>query len=396
MNFKDNYMQKIVNIVLFGSALFLASCGAKSDATNNGGLAAKKAQLEELKKQQQKIGDDITRLEADIAKLDPSSAKTEKTKLVAIDSVETGTFTHYIDLQGTVTSDNISYVSPRGQGGLVKQIFVKQGDHVSKGQQLLKLDDAVYLKNLQQAQTQLSYAQDLYRRQKNLWDQQIGTELQLIQAKQNVDQLNDQIATIKEQWSMTNIYADVSGIAEQVNVRVGEFFTGYVGQTPQIAIVNNEHLKVRVQVPENYADRVNTGTNMIVSLPDANKTYNTAASVSGKIIDPNSRSFYVDAKLPSDKDLRPNQVALVKLQDYVATNAITIPVNTLQTDEKGKFVLVAVNENGKWIAKKKPIEIGQLYGSFIEIKSGLEKGDKIITDGYQGLFDGQPITIEAK
>lgn len=397
MNFKDNYMQKIVNIVLFGSALFLASCGAKSDAAKNDDLVAKKAQLEELKKQQQKIGNDITKLEADIAKLDPSSAKTEKTKLVSVDSVETGTFTHYIDLQGTVTSDDISYVSPRGQGGLVKEIFVKQGDHVNKGQLLLKLDDAVYLKNLQQAQTQLKYAEDLYRRQKNLWDQQIGTELQLIQARQAVDQINDQIATIKEQGSMTNIYADVSGVADQVNVRVGEFFTGYVGQnTPQISIVNNERLKVRVQVPENYADRVNTGTNMIVSFPDANKTFNTTASVSGKIIDPYSRSFYIDAKLPSDKDLRPNQVATVKLQDYVAKNAITVPVNTLQTDEKGKFVLVAANENGKWIAKKKSIEIGQLYGNLIEVKTGLEKGDKIITDGYQGLFDGQPITIGTK
>jgi multidrug efflux pump subunit AcrA (membrane-fusion protein) len=201
MNFKDNYMKKIVNIVLFGSALFLASCGAKSDTANGGDLTAKKAQLEELKKQQQKIGDDITKLEADIAKLDPSSVKTEKTKLVSIDSVASGTFTHYIDLQGTVMSDDISYVSPRGQGGLVKQIFVKQGDHVNKGQQLLKLDDAVYLKNLQQAQTQLSYAEDIYRRQKNLWDQQIGTELATIQAKQNVDQSTTRYATIKEQWS---------------------------------------------------------------------------------------------------------------------------------------------------------------------------------------------------
>jgi RND family efflux transporter MFP subunit len=393
MNFKDNYMKKIVNIVLFGSALFLASCGAKSDTANESDLAAKKVQLEELKKQQQKIGDEITKLEADIAKLDPSSAKTEKTKLVSVDSIAQGKFTHYIDLQGTVMSDDISYVSPRGQGGLVKQIFIKQGDQVKKGQQLLKLDDAVYLKNLQQAKTQLSYAEDIYRRQKNLWDQQIGTELQLIQAKLAVDQLNDQIATIKEQWSTTNIYADVSGVAEQVNVRVGEFFTGYIGQIPQIAIVNNDRLKVRVQVPENYADRVNTGTNMIVSLPDANKTFKTSASVSGKIIDPNSRSFYIDAKLPSDKDLKPNQVAFVKLQDYVATNAITIPVNTLQTDEKGKFVLIAANENGKWIAKKKAIEIGTLYGNFIEIKNGLQIGDKIITDGYQGLFDGQPIAV---
>ncbi|MEP6844457.1 MAG: efflux RND transporter periplasmic adaptor subunit, partial [Panacibacter sp.] len=350
MNFKDNYMQKIVNIVLFGLALFLAACSAKSDGAKGGELAAKKTQLAELKKQQQKIGDEITNLEAEIVKLDPS-LKTEKTKLVSVSAVTTGTFTHYIDLQGSVASEDISYVSPRnGQGGLVKQVFVKQGDLVKKGQQLLKLDDAVYLKNLQQAETQLKYAEDLYRRQKNLWDQQIGTELQLIQAKQNVDQLTDQIATIKEQWSMTNVYADVTGIADQVNIRVGEFFTGYIGQSPQISIVNNDRLKVRIQVPENYMDRINTGTRIVVSLPDVNKTFNTTASVAGKVIDPNSRSFYVDAKLPADKNLRPNQVALVKLQDYVATNAITIPVNILQTDEKGKFVLVAVNENGKWIA----------------------------------------------
>lgn len=388
-------MQKIVKIVLTGSVLFLASCGAKEDSGKGNDLTAKKAQLADLKKQQQKLNDDIAKLEADIVKLDPSEAKIEKAKLVSVADVTTGTFKHYIDLQGTVTSDDISYVSPRnGQGGLVKQVFVKQGDYVKKGQQLLKLDDAVYLKNLQQLQTQLSFAEDIYRRKKNLWDQQIGTELDVLQSKQTVDQLNDQIATVKEQWSMTNIYADVSGIAEQVNVRAGEMFTGLVaGQYVQIAIVNNERLKVRVQVPENYSDKVNTGTNMIVNLPDINKTFNTTASVSGKIIDAANRTFYIDAKLPSEKDIKPNQVALVKLQDYVATNAIIVPVNTLQTDEKGKFVLVAANENGKLIARKKPVEIGQLYGDSIEVKSGLQAGDKIITEGYQGLFDGQPITI---
>ena len=383
-------MQKLIPAILLSSFFLLYSCGSKTD-TNN--LAAKKTQLADLKKQQQDINNKIASLEADIAKTD-TSVKTEKTKLVSVTDVTAKDFSHYIDLQGTIASEDISYVAPRnGQGGLVKQIFVKQGDYVKKGQQLLKLDDAVYLKNLALAETQLKYAEDLYRRQKNLWDQQIGTELQLVQAKQNVDQMNDQIASIKEQWSMTNIYADVSGVADQVNVRVGEFFTGYIGQTPQISIVNNDRLKVRVQVPENYMDKVHAGTNMIVTLPDVSRTYNVTASISGKIIDPNTRSFYIEAKLPSDKDLRPNQVALVKLQDYVSANALTVPVNTLQTDEHGKFVLVAENQNGKWVTKKKPVVIGQLYGDSIEIISGLQAGDKIITEGYQGLFDGQMITI---
>ena len=111
--------------------------------------------------------------------------------------------------------------------------------------------------------------------------------------------------------------------------------------------MNNSRLKVITQVPENYIDKVKTGSSMVVSLPDVGKTFNSQISLSGKIIDPNSRSFYVEAKMPSDKDIRPNQIALVKIQDYTAANAITIPVNTLQNDDKGKFVMVAVNENGK-------------------------------------------------
>jgi len=395
MNFKDNYMQKIVNIVLFGSALFLASCGAKSDAAKGGDLAAKKAQLEELKKQQIELGTKIAALEAEIVKLDPS-LKPEKTKLVSVSAVKPENFIHYIDLQGTVDAEDISYVAPRnGQGGLVKAIHVKQGDYVKKGQLLLKLDDAVYLKNLQQAQTQLKYAEDLYRRQKNLWDQQIGTELQLIQAQQNVDQINDQIATLKEQWSMTNVYADVSGIADQVNIKVGELFNGGT-LTPQIRIVNNSRLKVTTQVPERYAESVKHGSKIIINLPDAGKTFNSTVSISGKLIDPNNRSFYVEAKLPADKDLRPNQIALVKIQDYAANNAITASVNTLQTDEKGKFIMVAATENGKLVAKKKPVEIGQLYGDKIEIKSGLQTGDQVITEGFQGVYDGQLITTSAQ
>lgn len=387
-------MQKIVTVVLFASSVFWASCGAKSDDSNNT-LAEKKAKLEELKKQQQKIESDIAQLQAEIIKLDPSTAP-ERAKLVSIKPLSQENFTHYIDLQGTIESENISYVAPRnGQGGLVKNVYVKQGDYVKKGQLLLKLDDAVYLKNLQQAQTDLEYAQDLYRRQKNLWDQQIGTELQLIQAKQRVDQLQNQIATIKEQWNMTNVYADVDGVADVVNIRVGELFTGYSGTTPQIRIVNNTHLKVTAQVPENYLGRVTEGSNLVVNLPDLNKTVNAKISVAGRTIDPVSRSFYIEAKLPADKDLRPNQIAVVRIQDYSAPNALIVPVNTLQTDENGKFVLVAVNENGKLIARKKSVQIGETYGDKVEIKSGLQAGDQIITEGFQGLYDGQVITTSA-
>ena len=383
-------MRKIVNIFSLSAVLFLASCSAKSDA-GKGDLAAKKTQLEELKKEQQNISNQIAALEAEIVKLDPS-AKAEKTKLVSLTEIKPENFIHYIDLQGTVTSDDISYVAPRnGQGGLVKAVYVKQGDDVKKGQLLLKLDDAIYQKNLQQAQTQLKYAEDLLRRQKNLWNQQIGTELQLVQAQQNVDQVNDQIETLKEQMSMTNVFADVSGVADLVNIRVGEFFSGNA-MNPQIRLVNNGRLKITTQVPEKYVESVHNGSNIIITLPDVNKTFNSTVAVSGKIIDPNSRSFYVESKLPANKNIRPNQVALVKIQDYAATAAITAPVNTLQTDEKGKFIMVAATENGKLVARKKQVQIGQLYGDKIEIISGLQAGEKVITEGFQGVYDGQGLT----
>lgn len=388
-------MQQLRTTLLISFIVALAACNAKPDNTANATLTGKKAQLEELKKQHDKLTGEITKLEAEIRQLDPST-KTEKTKLVGVSTLTPGRFVHFIDLQGKIEAEDISYVAPaNGVGGVVKALYIRKGDFVKKGQLVIKLDDAVYLKNLQQLQTQLRYAEDLYNRQKNLWDQQIGTELQLIQARQNVDQVKDQIATVKEQWNMTSIYSDVSGIADEVNVRVGELFTGYVGQTPQIKIVNNSRLKVNILVPENYLDRISVGSNMVVTLPDVGKSFNTTVSLSGKLIDPNSRSFYVEAKLPADETLRANQLALVRIQDYVSPNAIVIPVNTLQTDEKGKFVLVAVEENGKLVARKKHVQTGALYAEQLEILSGLQAGDKVITEGYQELYDGQLLVLNA-
>lgn len=383
-------MQTIYKI--FATSLFLLflSCGNSSNP-----LADKKAELEALKSQQQKLNDDISKLEGEIAKLDPSTVE-EKSKLVSLTEISKDSFSHYIELQGTVESENISYVAPRnGQGGVVKAIYVNKGDYVKKGQLLLKLDDAIYHKNMAQIKTQLAFAEDLLRRQTNLWNQQIGTELQVVQAKNNVDQIKNQMAVAQEQLDMTRIYADVSGVADQVNVRVGEFFTGTAGLTPQIRIVNNNNLKITTQVPENYMQNVSVGTKVIISLPDIGKSFNSSISVAGKLIDPNTRAFYVEAKLPTDKDLRPNQIALVKILDYFNPAAITAPLNTIQTDEEGKFIMVAVNENGKLIAKKKHVIIGQLNENRIEVKSGLQPGDKVINEGFQSVYEGQLLTTQS-
>jgi RND family efflux transporter MFP subunit len=396
-------MQQIRNILILSAVLTLAACGNKSNESSV--LTGKKNELETLKKQQTDISGKITKLEAEIVVLDPSS-KADNSKLVITKILETEKFTHYIDLQGKIDAVNISYISPRGGGGQVRELYIKKGDNVAKGQLILRLDDAVIKQSLAAGQqgletikTQLVFAKNLYQKQQNLWAQNIGTEIQLITSKNNVESLENQLksaeAQIKvtqEQLKFTTIYSDVNGVADDVNIRVGELFNG----PGQIKIVNTNDLKVVTQVPENYANRVGVGTRIKIVLPDINRSLDASVGVAGRLIDPNSRSFYIEAKIPFDKSFRPNQIALVRVQDYQIDNAITIPVNTLQTDEKGRFVLVAVKENNKLVARKRPVVAGELYGDKLEIKSGLKAGDTIIVEGHQSLYDGQSITTETK
>jgi RND family efflux transporter MFP subunit len=381
-------MNKIFLSVLATASLLVVSCSQTGDP-----IAKKKAELQKLKDSQLDISNQIRKVEEELSKLDTSFAKKEKTKLVAIQVAAPGNFTHFIDLQGKVDALNIAYVTPRnGVGGQVKAIYVKTGDQVKKGQLLLKLDDALLLQQLAQAKQQLSFAQNLYERRKNLWADKIGTEVELITAKNQVDMAQRQVDLVDQQIDQTKVYADISGVADQVNIRLGEFFNG----NNQIRIVNTNNLKAVAQVPENYLSKVTVGSTVKVVIPELNnKTILTKVSVTGKLIDPNNRGFYIEAKLPYEKDFYPNQIALVRIQDYSAEHAITIPINTLQNDEKGKYVMVASKDGDHLVARKKPITIGQSYGDLVEVKSGIQAGDSIVTDGFQGLYDGQPLTTQA-
>jgi RND family efflux transporter MFP subunit len=383
-------MHKILTVVL-GSSLLLASCGSGTVAKNDS-LEGKKAQLATLKDQQDKLTKQISTLEAEIVKADPSAAIVEKAKLVTLTPLAPVAFTHYIDLQGNVDAENNSYISPRGTGGVVRELYVRQGDHVVQGQKLLKLDDAIQRQQLANAQTQLAYAKDLYSRRKNLWDEKIGTEVDLINAKNQVDQMENQLKVAQEQLDFTNVTADINGTVDLLSVKVGENFApGGQG----LHIINTDNLKVVVQVPEVYQERVRVGTPVKIDFPGLNnKEITGTVHVAGKVINTGSRAFPVEIRIPNDKDIRANQIAVVRLQDYSTKSALTIPVNTLQTDEKGKYVMVGIQQNGKTIAHKKNVTIGQLYADKIEVTGGLDKGDQLITDGFQGLYEGQLITTQ--
>jgi len=274
----------------------------------------------------------------------------------------------------------------------VRALYIKKGDYVKKGQSLMKLDDAVLLKQLEGLKTQKAYAEDIYKRTKNLWDQGIGTEVQLKTAENNVKSLNDQISTLTESWQMTNVRSEVDGYVEQLNLRVGETFSGFSGTLPQVMIVNATTLKVVTDVPENYLDKVKKGTPVNIRLPDVNLEFNSTISLMNQTIGLNSRSVTTEAKIPYNQNVHINEVAQVRIKDYVNSKAIVVPLTTLQTDEKGKYVYVLVTENGKKIARKKQVLVGEIYGEQIEVKSGLNEGDQVITQGYQSLYEGQGVT----
>ena len=387
-------MKKYLIGIVFISFL-AASCGSgKKDKA--GELNDKKAALQKLKTEQQQITGKIIALEREIAQLDPNAAA--KPKLVAVTPVTAHNFEHFIDLQGRLDAENISYVAPpNGVGGIVKALYIKQGDAVRKGQVIARLDDQLIRQQIEPLRVQLATAEDTYKRTKNLWDQGIGTYQQVLNAQTQVESLRKQIGIIERTASLMTVTAPNSGVVDMLNLRVGEMLSPQ--QTPQAAqirIVNTSSLKVVAQIPENYIGRVKVGSDVQVYLPDMNRTIPAKITVAGRMIDPTNRAFYIEAKIPTASDLRPNQVAVVKIKDYAAGNAITIPVNVLQNDEKGKFVMVATKEGNKLIARKRTVIVGELYGDKLEVKSGLQAGDILITEGFQGLYEGQVITTDAK
>jgi membrane fusion protein (multidrug efflux system) len=373
-------------------ALLAASCGnTKKD--EKGALNDRKAELQKLREQQKKISENIARLEAEIKKADPA-AVAGTAKLVTVMPLGTGDFSHYIELQGRIDATNISYVAPpNGQGGIVKSLHVTQGQQVRKGQVLARLDDAIIRQQAGPLQVQLDAARDTYRRTKNLYDQGVGTYQNLLGAQTQVEALERQIGIVNRQAALMVVTAPSSGVADIVNVRVGEAFVGATQAGPQIRIVNTSDLKVITSVPENYLGRVGTGSKLEVALPEQNnRVLNATVNVAQKVIDPNTRSFNIEARIPSDPSLKPNQIAEVRILDYKASNVVAIPLNVVQADEKGKYVYVMEKSGDRFLARKRIITVGESYGDKIEVRSGLSGNEQLITEGFQNLYEGQVVT----
>ena len=406
---KTNDMKILRNILLLLLLpVLLIACGGGAKK-NKGSVGDLKTELEKLRKQKTELEAEMRTIEDRIAQADPTAAQQAK-KTVGTDTLRLQHFRHYIELQGKIDAEGMAYVAPKGPGGLIKAIYVKPGQRVNRGQLILKLDDAVSRQAVIAAQQQtgqlqarLAQAQTIYERYKNLWSQNIGAEINVINAKADVDALSAQlnaaraqVAMAQEQANMTNVVAEIGGVVDEVNVKVGEFFSPQSAAMPRmgIRIVNTTNMKIVTSVPDNYVARVRQGDSVEVVVPETGKpAFLSKLYRVGVSIDPTTRSFTVEARLPSDPLLKPNQTATMKILDYEVKQAVTVPVNLVQRDEKSKYVYVVEMTGGKAVARRKQVETGEAYNGLMEIRNGLSGGDVLITEGYQSVYDGQAVIL---
>lgn len=347
----------------------------------------KATQLQNLKNQQRSLSDEIKTLEKEMGVKD--SNRVAKQTAVEVQELRPQVFNHYLELQGGVeAADNIA-ISPQ-QPGIIKSVLVVEGQNVKKGQLLATLDDAVFQQGVQELQTQIDFANIMYQKQKQLWDQKIGTEVQFLQAKTNKEALERKLATLRQQADLYNIYSPISGTVEEVNVKVGEGAAIGV-PIPPFRIINLNTLTVKADVAETYITNVRKGDVAEIFFPDLDKTISAKITNIGTIINNIGRTFPVELRIPSSVGIRPNMIAMVKIKDYAANSAITVPLNTIQNSEEGQYVFVAEEQSGKSMVVKRNVTVGLSFGDIAEIKNGLRSGDKLIVTGYQDVAPGQAI-----
>lgn len=366
--------------VLFLAAAFFAAC-------SSGEGTDKKAQLDSLKKEATEIQEQITRLETEIAATDSTAPDG---KLIAVTVMQPQLFEHYIEVQAKVDGDENVAVSA-DMMGTVKRVNVQPGDKVSKGTVLAELDAAAMTKGLDEAENQSQFLKTVYEKQKSLWDQKVGSEIQYLSAKNNYEAAVKRSATLREQVEMSKIKSPINGTVDAVDIKTGQ--TVAPGM-PAIRVVNLNKLKVKGEVAEAYVAKVKTGNEVVLVFPDLNKEVKTKLSYSGKVIDNLNRTFKVEADLNNkDANFHPNMIAILKIVDYKSSDAMVVPVNLIQQDDEGAYLYVTEKNGNKYTAVKRIVKTGQSYNGNIEILQGLKSGDSVITTGYQDLLNNEPVSL---
>ena len=379
-------MKKIV--IISALSILIFSCGKKEDPTNIDTLITTK-NVAGLQTKKGLLQADLTKIEEALAVLDTKKEEALVSVLVLKDTV----FSHYLDIQGDVNTKENMLIQPEMPGSLV-ELNVKAGQRVNKGQVLARTDDSGLSQQVASLENQYAFAKTTFERQKNLWNQKIGSEMQYLQAQTQMISAQRGVAQIKAQLSKTIIKAPFSGVIDEVFIEKGQV----VAPSAQglMRIVNLSNMYVSTSIPETYIGKLKIGTQVDVFLTSLGKTYKGKVRQIGSFLNPSNRSFGIEVSVPNpDNLLRPNQVAKLKIVDYVSQNSVVIPSNIIQEDSEGnKFVFIATQINGKTgIAKKAIVKLGKSSGNVTEIIDGLAAEDVVVTEGANAISEGMKLNF---
>jgi membrane fusion protein (multidrug efflux system) len=372
--------------ILFVGIIFLTSCGSSST-------------LEELKTQKSEIEGEIKALKDQLAELDEAIKKIdttsndEKLELVTVIDLNPDVFNNYIEAQGkTYTENNVMVTTD--MGGLVKGVFVDEGQYVNQGQTLIQLDNSIITSQMAELETAISLAKEVFDKRQRLWNQNIGSEIEYLQAKNQYESLIDKKASANVQLSKTSIKAPISGYIDMINVKLGEMAAPGM---PACQIVNNTMMEVKIDLPEVYLGKVNKGDEILIELPAIEKEVKAKVSAVGQTVNAYNRAFQVIASIDNkDNIIKPNMLVKAKFNNLTVSDAIVIPSNLLQESAQGYFVFTAETDSltNEVVAVKKQIEVGESYGGQIVVTKGLNESDVIINEGFRNVLDGQLIKIQ--
>lgn len=310
---------------------------------------------------------------------------------VNIEEITPSTFNHYLNIQGTVESDKTISITPKATA-TVEQVNVEAGDNVKQGTTLAELDGEVTRTQIEEVQSQLELAQTRYQRQQNLREEDIGSEIQLLEAETQVKSLQNQLATLREQYENYLITATIGGTVNRVNIKEGENVSP---ADPAFQIANPEALKVTGEISESYINRVETTDSVSITLPSIKREISKYIDVVSKVIDPANRTFDIEINIPNiDGMVRPNMFAKLKINDYRREDVLTVPVNAVQSTNEEEYLYLAEETESGWVASQQSVVTGNSYQNEIIIEEGLEAGDRIITVGYNNVNDGDAISIK--
>ena len=382
------------NFILNLSIIFSISCGPKKTKSTEEVLASGDYTL--IQKKKGEIKTQINDLKVELNKLNYILEKMDTDKnlfLVSAIKLKQKKFNHYLNFQGSLDTDQNVVVYPE-LPGLLKNIYVQQGNKVKKGQLIAKISDNGLTDQLEQLELQRDLAKTTFERLQKLWNQKIGSEIQYLQAETNFKSLEKKISQMKDQEDKTRILAPFDGIIDDIIADVGSNLAP--GLTPILRIINIEKMKVSAEIPEIHIPYIKKNKNVKIYVPILDKQILGNISSVGNFINPNNRSFSIEIKLLNESnELKPNMTVSLEINDYQNESAILIPSKDILEDEEGSFYVYKLVSDGNdnYKSSKVMIEKGKSYNNMTEIKTGLKEDDLIINDGLRQVEDGQIVKV---